>query len=127
MRSLLKNLPNTLIFSLLFVFSVLIIYHYFKEDIAILEGLENNNDDNNSNNDSSNNDDNNSCGSTTATNSGQIEFLKMSLKELQTKVEKNTEQLAKLNEEKEQVKKNTKMINQNSNAILKATTSQLGK
>ena len=68
-----------------------------------------------------------SCDSTPASNSGQIEFLKMSLKELQTKVEKNTDQIAKLNEEKEQVKKNTKMINHNSNAILKATTSQLGK
>ena len=125
MRSLLKNLPRTLIFSLLFIFSTVIIYHYFKQDI--LEGLENNNEDDEDNESENENDDNNSCDSTSAKNSGQIEFLKMSLKDLQTKVEKNTNQLAKLNEEKEQVKRNTKMINHNSNAILKATTSQLGK
>ena len=119
MRSLLKNLSRTLIFSLLFVFSIVIIYHYFKNDIDILEGMENN--------DQENENDDDSCGSMSARNSGQIEFLKMSLNELKATVEKNTNQIAKLNEEKEQVKKNTKMINNNSNAILKATTSQLGK
>lgn len=124
MRSFLKNLPRTLIFILLFVFSIIIICHYFKHDIDILEGLENNNEDNENDED---NEDNDSCSSMSAKNSGQIEFLKMSLNELKATVEKNTNQLAKLNEEKEQVKKNTKMINHNSNAILKATTSQLGK
>ena len=125
---MLSNLFNILIYTLLFVFSISIFYHYLKDDI--LEGMENGDDDDddnsnsNSNNNSNNN--NNSCNVSPATNSGQIEFLKSSLRELKGEVEKNTKNIAKLSEEKEQVKKNTKMINQNSNAILKATTSQLG-
>jgi len=133
---MLSNLFNILIYTLLFVFSISIFYHYLKGDI--LEGMENDDDDDDDNNNNSNsnssssnsnnssNNNNNSCNASPATNSGQIEFLKSSLKELKGEVEKNTKNIAKLSEEKEQVKKNTKMINQNSNAILKATTSQLG-
>ena len=119
---MLSNLFNILIYTLLFVFSISIFYHYLKDDI--LEGMENGDDDDDDNSNSNNN--NNSCNVSPATNSGQIEFLKSSLRELKGEVEKNTKNIAKLSEEKEQVKKNTKMINQNSNAILKATTSQLG-
>lgn len=112
MFSVSKNLSKTLIFVLLFIFSISIIYHCFNKEI--LEGLENPDSDDEEN-------DGASCQATPAKNSGQIEFIRNSLKQLQAKVENNTKELAKLSEEKEQVKKNTKMINHNSKAILKAT------
>lgn len=110
MLSVFKNLPKTLIYILLFLFSIAIIYNYFRKDI--LEGLENEEDD----------DDSDSCKATPAQNSGQIEFIKNSLEQLKASVEKNTAKLAKLDDAKEQVEKNTNHINQNSKAIMKATT-----
>ncbi len=93
-------------------------YHCFENNV--LEGLEN------STTDEDDDDDDGSCQATPAKNSGDIQFIKNSLNQLKAKVENNTSEIAKLNEAKEQVKKNTKMINHNSNAILKATTTQVG-
>lgn len=111
MLSISKNLPKILICVLLFLFSIAIIYHYFRKDI--LEGFENA--------DEEEDDDNDSRQTISAKNSGQIEFIKNSLNELKATVEKNTSQLAKLDDAKTQVVKNTNHINQNSKAIMKAT------
>ena len=110
MLSVFKNLPKTLICVVLFLFSVAMMYHYFKKDL--LEGFENEDEDDDSSS---------SCQATPAQNSGQIEFIKNSLQQLKATVEKNTKELAKLNDAKEQVEKNTNHINQNSKAIMKAT------
>jgi len=112
MLSVFKNLPKMLICILLFIFSIAMVYHYFRKDI--LEGFENSDEDDDDNNSGS-------CQATPAQNSGQIEFIKNSLEQLKATVEKNTQELAKLNGAKEQVEKNTNHINQNSKAILKAT------
>lgn len=112
MLPILRNLPKILICVLLFLFGIAIIYDYLKKDI--LEGLENPNSDEEDNS--------SSCQATPSKNSGQIEFIRNSLEQLKAKVENNTKNLAKLNEEKEEVKKNRNMINHNSKAILKATT-----
>lgn len=110
MLSVFKSLPKMLICILLFIFSIAMMYHYFRKDL--LEGLENPDEDD---------DDSGSCQATPARNSGQIEFIKNSLEQLKATVEKNTQELAKLNGAKEQVEKNTNHINQNSKAIIKAT------
>lgn len=112
MLSIFKNLPKILICVLLFVFSIAMMYHYFRKDI--LEGIENPDEDEDDNG--------GSCKATPAQNSGQIEFIKNSLEQLKATVEKNTEKLAKLDDAKQQVEKNTNHINQNSKAIMKATT-----
>ena len=111
MLSVFKNLPKILICILLFIFSIAIMYHYFRKDI--LEGFENPDEDEDDN-------DSGSCQTTSARNSGQIEFIKNSLEQLKVTVEKNTQELAKLNDAKQQVEKNTNHINQNSKAIMKA-------
>lgn len=111
MLSISKNLPKIFICILLFLFSIAIIYHYFRKDI--LEGFENPDDEED--------DDNESRQTISAKNSGQIEFIKNSLNELKATVEKNTSKLAKLDDAKTQVEKNTNHINQNSKAIMKAT------
>lgn len=112
MLSILKNLPKIFICVLLFLFGIAIIYHYFRKDI--LEGFENVDEEEDE-------DSGSSCQATPAKNSGQIEFIKNSLIQLKAEVEKNTSKLAKLDDAKTQVEKNTNHINQNSKAILKAT------
>jgi peptidoglycan hydrolase CwlO-like protein len=112
-------LPKILVGLLFFLFCFIIIGHVMKN--SILEGMKNNKDDE----DHEVNE--HSSGSTpnVSNNTGDIQFLKESMKELKKKVMENHKDIAKLDQEAEQVKKNTKAIHHNSNAIMKANISQL--
>ena len=112
-------LPKTLILLLFFLFCFVIVGHFMRD--SILEGMENNSNNESDDDENSDDDDNN----LSSQNSGEIQFLKSSMKELQEKVKENQQDIAKLNHVLEQVKKNTKAIHHNSKAIMKATTSQL--
>ena len=61
-----------------------------------------------------------------AKNQGNIEYLKQIITELKEKVAKNTANLSKLNEGKEQVERNTKGIQSNATAIAKAQARAAG-
>lgn len=126
-------LSKILIISLYILFCALIISHFFRKSHGNLEGLTV--VDNNTNSNTDDDDTDSKITNTTkyqnygnsdlpSTNQGNIQYLKEMMNNLESQVNNNKINIAKIMDEKEQVERNTEAIKQNSKAIVKATTSQ---
>ena len=112
-------ISKILISILVVIFSLLILFHFSQKvkTTSLVEAMENS--DGGYQEYTNNNE-------LPAKNQGNIEYLKQIISELKEKVAKNTANLSKLNEGKEQVERNTKGIQSNATAIAKAQARAAG-